>query len=91
MNKTDLVEHIAVQADITKASASRALDAALDGIKKQLRRGGVVSILGFGSFRVSRRAARTGRNPRTGEAIKIKATKVPKFTPGKTLKDALNQ
>jgi DNA-binding protein HU-beta len=76
VNKTELIEHIAKQADISKAAATRALEA--------------TSLVGFGTFAVSKRAARTGRNPRTGAAIKIKSAKVPKFRPGKALKDALN-
>ena len=70
--------------------AASALDAALSAVRKTLQKGGTVSLVGFGTFSVSKRAARTGRNPRTGEAIKIKAAKVPKFTAGKALKEALN-
>ena len=90
MNKTELVEHIAKHSDISKAAATRALESIVDAIKKTLKKGGTVSLVGFGSFSVGKRAARTGRNPRTGAAIKIKAAKVPKFRPGKTLKDHLN-
>jgi DNA-binding protein HU-beta len=90
MNKTDLIEHISKQADISKAAATRALDATLGAVKNTLKKGSNVSIVGFGTFSVGRRAARSGRNPRTGAAIKIKAAKVPKFRPGKALKDALN-
>lgn len=90
MNKTELIEHIAYNSDISKAAAARALEATVDAVRKQLKKGGTVQIIGFGTFAVTKRAARTGRNPRTGEAIKIKAAKVPKFTPGKALKDALN-
>lgn len=90
MNKTELVEHIAVQADISKAAATRALDSAIAAIQATLRKGDSVSLVGFGSFAVTKRPARKGRNPRTGEEIKIKAAKVPKFRPGKALKDALN-
>ncbi len=90
MNKTELVEHIAHQSDISKAAATRALESIVDAVKKTLKKGGTVSLVGFGSFSVGKRAARTGRNPRTGAAIKIKAAKVPKFRPGKTLKDHLN-
>jgi DNA-binding protein HU-beta len=89
MNKSDLIEHIAKQADISKAAATRALDAIVGGVKTTLKKNGSVTIVGFGTFAVSKRAARTGRNPRTGAAIKIKAAKVPKFKPGKALKDAL--
>mgnify|MGYP000508789138 FL=1 len=90
MNKTELVEHIAKHSDISKAAATRALESIVDAVKKTLKKGGTVSLVGFGSFSVGKRAARTGRNPRTGAAIKIKAAKVPKFRPGKTLKDHLN-
>jgi len=89
MNKSDLIEHIAKQADISKAAATRALDAIVAGVKTTLKKSGSVTIVGFGTFAVTKRAARTGRNPRTGAAIKIKAAKVPKFKPGKALKDAL--
>jgi DNA-binding protein HU-beta len=90
MNKTDLIEHIAKQADISKAAATRALEATLGAVKTTLKKGNSVSIVGFGTFAVGKRAARAGRNPRTGAAIKIKAARVPKFRPGKALKDALN-
>ena len=90
MNKTDLIEHIAKNADISKAAAGRALDALMSGVKSTLKKGGSVTLVGFGTFAVAKRAARTGRNPRTGEAIKIKAAKLPKFRPGKALNDALN-
>ena len=89
MNKSDLIEHIATQADISKAAATRALDAIVGGVKTTLKKNGSVAIAGFGTFTVTKRAARTGRNPRTGAAIKIKAAKVPKFKPGKALKDAI--
>ena len=90
MNKTELIEHIAEQADISKASASRALEATIGAITETLKAGDAVTLVGFGTFAVSVRAARTGRNPRTGDEIKIKEAKVPKFRPGKALKDALN-
>lgn len=90
MNKTELIEHIANNADMPKAAAARALEATIDAVKKTLKKGGTVSLVGFGTFAVGKRAARTGRNPRTGAAINIKAAKVPKFRPGKALKDALN-
>ncbi|WP_429280778.1 HU family DNA-binding protein [Paraburkholderia sp. GAS41] len=90
MNKTELIDHVAQQADISKAAAGRALDAVIDGVKGTLKKGGSVTLVGFGTFAVGKRTARTGRNPRTGAAIKIKAAKVPKFRPGKALKDALN-
>src|SRR5262245_55546523 len=90
VNKSELIEHIAKQADISKAAATRALEALIGGVKSTLKKSGNVSIVGFGTFAVSKRAARSGRNPRTGAAIKIKAAKVPKFRPGKALKDAVN-
>lgn len=90
MNKSDLVDAIAKSADISKAAATRALDATVDSIKKALKKGDTVSLVGFGTFKVGKRAARNGRNPRTGATIKIKAAKVPKFTAGKGLKDAVN-
>ncbi|MEI6734831.1 MAG: HU family DNA-binding protein [Comamonadaceae bacterium] len=90
MNKTELIEHIATKADISKAAANRALEAVIDAVKTTLKKGNDVSLVGFGTFAVTKRAARVGRNPRTGAAIKIKAAKIPKFRPGKALKDALN-
>lgn len=90
MNKTDLIEHIAKTADISKAASSRALDAIIGAVRTTLKKNGTVTLVGFGTFSVGKRAARIGRNPRTGEAIKIKAAKVPKFKPGKGLKDAVN-
>lgn len=90
MNKTELIDHIAKQADISKAAAGRALEAIVGGIRTSLRKGNSVTLVGFGTFAVGKRAARTGRNPRTGDSIKIKAAKVPKFRPGKALKDSLN-
>jgi len=90
VNKTELVEHIAGKSDISKAAASRALASIMDAVKKTLKKGDTVTLVGFGTFSVSKRAARTGRNPRTGAALKIKAAKVPRFKPGKGLKDALN-
>ena len=90
MNKTELIEHIAHNADLSKMGAARALEATLSAVRQTLKKGGTVSLVGFGTFSASKRAARTGRNPRSGEAIKIKAAKVPKFTPGKPFKDALN-
>jgi DNA-binding protein HU-beta len=89
VNKSELIEHIAKQADISKAAATRALEALIGGVKTTLKKGGSVSLVGFGTFTVTKRAARAGRNPRTGAAIKIKAAKVPKFRPGKGLKDAM--
>ena len=90
MNKTELIEHIAQTADLSKAAATRALESAIAAISASLKNGEPVSLVGFGTFDVGQRAARTGRNPRTGDEIKIAAAKVPKFRPGKALKDALN-
>ncbi len=90
VNKSELIDAIAESADISKAAAGRALDAAVDAVKDALKKGDMVTLVGFGSFYVGKRAARTGRNPRTGAAIKIKAAKVPKFRAGKALKDAVN-
>lgn len=90
MNKSELIEHIASQADISKAAAGRSLDAVIGAVKATLKKGRTVTLVGFGTFAVTTRAARTGRNPRTGEAIKIKKAKVPKFRPGKALKDFIN-
>lgn len=90
MNKSELIDAISKSADISKASAGKALDGTLTAIKATLKKGQSVTLVGFGTFKVGKRAARTGRNPRTGAAIKIKAAKVPKFSPGKALKDAVN-
>jgi DNA-binding protein HU-beta len=90
MNKSELIEHIAKQADISKAAAGRALESVVGGIKTTLKKNGSVTLVGFGTFSVGKRAARTGRNPQTGASIKIKAAKVPKFRAGKALKDAVN-
>ncbi|WP_290871511.1 HU family DNA-binding protein [Aquabacterium sp.] len=90
MNKSELIEHIAQQADISKAAAGRALEAVLGGVRSTLKKGGSVTLVGFGTFAVGTRAARSGRNPRTGDTIKIKKAKVPKFRPGKALKDFVN-
>ena len=90
MNKSELIEHIAADADISKAAAARALESAIDSITSALKKGDSVSLVGFGTFEVSKRAERSGRNPSTGAAITIKASSVPKFRPGKALKDALN-
>jgi len=90
VNKTELIEHVAKQADISKAAAGRALDSMVQAVKTTLKKGGTVTLVGFGTFAVTKRSARTGRNPRTGASIKIKSAKVPKFRPGKALKDAVN-
>lgn len=90
MNKTELIDFISANADMSKAAAARALESTIEAVKQTLGQGGSVSLVGFGTFAVGKRAARLGRNPRTGTSIKIKAAKVPKFRPGKALKDALN-
>jgi DNA-binding protein HU-beta len=90
VNKTELIEHIAAKSDISKAAATRALASIIEAVKRTLKKGDTVTLVGFGTFSVSKRAARVGRNPRTGAALKIKAAKVPRFKPGKGLKDALN-
>ncbi|MTI14634.1 HU family DNA-binding protein [Sansalvadorimonas verongulae] len=90
MNKSELVDAIAASADIPKASAGRALDAVIASITGALTSGDAVSLVGFGTFDVKDRAARTGRNPQTGQPIEIAASKVPSFKAGKSLKDAVN-
>ncbi len=89
LNKAALVEAIAGGAELSKAQAERALKSCLDAISTTLKKGGGVTLIGFGSFSVQRRKARKGKNPRTGEAIKIPARKVPKFSPGKGLRDTV--
>ncbi|MDP5053943.1 MAG: HU family DNA-binding protein [Congregibacter sp.] len=91
MNKSELIDAIASAADINKSDAGRALDAVVDSITDTLKRGDQVALVGFGTFSVKHRAARDGRNPQTGETIKIKASNVPGFKAGKALKDAVNQ
>jgi DNA-binding protein HU-beta len=90
MNKSDLINAIAKQADLSKAQAARAIDAYHETVKTAISKGDSVSVVGFGSFSVSERKAKTGRNPRTGAVLKIKAAKVPKFKAGKGLKDSVN-
>ncbi|ELR63735.1 DNA-binding protein HU-beta [Photobacterium marinum] len=90
VNKTQLVDKIAENADISKASAGRALDAFIDAVSETLKEGDQVSLVGFGTFSVRERSARTGRNPQTGEEIQIAAAKVPGFKAGKALKDSVN-
>ena len=85
-----MIDYIAESADISKAAAQRALDATVASIQNSLAKGGMVTLVGFGTFYVGDRAARSGRDPRTGNTIEIKAAKVPKFRAGKALKDALN-
>ncbi len=90
MNKTELIDAIAATSDLPKAQAGRFLDVFIDAVTQQLTKGDQVTVAGFGTFSVRARAERTGRNPQTGEAIKIKASKVPSFKAGKALKDAVN-
>jgi DNA-binding protein HU-beta len=90
MNKTELVDAMADAADISKAAAGRALDGMVDAITQALKDGDQVTIVGFGSFSVRERSARTGRNPQTGDTIQIKASRSPGFKAGKALKDAVN-
>ena len=89
MNKTELVEKIAAESEVSKASAKKMLESVMQTIGDSLASGENVSLVGFGSFSVNERAARTGRNPQTGKAIKIPAKKVVKFSPGKALKDKI--
>ncbi len=90
MNKAEMIEQIAQAAEISKSAAERAIDAMVVAVKSNLKKGNLVTLVGFGTFYVGKRAARTGRNPRTGAEIKIKAARVPKFRAGKALKDAVN-
>jgi DNA-binding protein HU-beta len=89
MTKADLVEKMAKDADIAKVAAGKALDSLIDAVTRTLKKGDKLALIGFGTFSVGKRKARTGRNPQTGAAIKIPARKVPRFSAGKTLKDAL--
>jgi DNA-binding protein HU-beta len=90
MNKTELIDAVASSADLSKADATRAVDAVVDNITETLRKGDAVTLVGFGTFEVRERAARSGRNPQTGETIQIKASKAPAFKAGKAFKDAVN-
>jgi len=90
MNKAELIEAVAGEANLSKADAGRAVDAVVDSISSALSKGQQVSVVGFGTFSVKHRAARSGRNPRTGETIQISASNVPGFKAGKALKDAVN-
>lgn len=90
MNKSDLIDAVAAKADLSKADATRAVDAVVDSITGALKRGDKVSLVGFGVFSVRKRAARQGRNPKTGQSITIPAGKTPGFKAGKALKDAVN-
>lgn len=91
MNKTQLVEAISKNADLSKKDAEAALNALTDTVTKALKKGDKIQLVGFGTFEVAKRAARTGRNPQTGAEMKIAASKAPKFKPGKALKDAVNK
>ena len=91
MNKTELVNAIAKEANLSKKDAEKAVKAFTDTVSKELKKKGKVQLIGFGTFEVAKRAARTGKNPQTGDAIKIPAATVPKFKPGKALKDAVNK
>ncbi|MGA7802168.1 MAG: HU family DNA-binding protein [Gammaproteobacteria bacterium] len=90
MNKSELIEAVANSADMSKATAARAVDAVLDSVTAALKSGDSVALVGFGTFEVRSRAARSGRNPKTGETITIQASKAPAFKAGKALKDAVN-
>ena len=90
MNKSELVETVASDAELSKADAARAVDSLVGTVEQTLRRGEDVSITGFGKFSVGNRAARTGRNPQTGETVRIKASKTPRFSAGASLKQAVN-
>jgi len=90
VNKSELIDAIAASADISKAAAGRALDAMIESVEGALKKGDSVALVGFGTFSVKERAARTGRNPQTGAPIEIAAAKIPSFKAGKALKDAVN-
>jgi len=90
VNKAELIELVGAKANLSKTDAGEAVEAVFKGIQDTLQKGDSVTLVGFGTFSVSERASRTGRNPRTGEAITIPASKSPKFKAGKALKDALN-
>ena len=91
MNKSELIDAIAKKADLSKAKSEEALNATLDAVTTALKKGDEVKLIGFGTFKVAKRAATTGRNPRTGQPIKIAASKQAKFVAGKALKDAVNK
>ena len=90
MNKADLIEQIAQAAEISKSAAERAVDAMVGAVKATLRKDEIVTLVGFGTFYAGKRAARVGRNPKTGAELKISAARMPKFRAGKALKDAIN-
>jgi DNA-binding protein HU-beta len=89
MTKSDIIDKMAKDAEISKSAAGKALDSFIESLKKTLKKGNKVTLVGFGTFSVGKRAARKGRNPRTGETIKIKASKTPRFKAGKAFKDAI--
>jgi len=90
MNKQELIAAVAAEANLTKAEANKAIDAFTEAVTQALKKGDSVGLIGFGTFKVSQRAARTGRNPQTGKELKIAARKAPGFSAGKALKDAVN-
>ena len=90
MNRTELISAMSEKSELTKVDTEKALKAFIDTVTEELKNGGKIQLVGFGSFEVAKRAARTGRNPKTGEAITIAASKSPKFKAGKALKDAVN-
>jgi len=90
VNKAEMIDEIAQGAEISKSAAERAIDALVGAVKSSLKKGDDVTLVGFGTFYASARAARTGRNPRTGATLQIAASRVPKFRAGKALKDAIN-
>nr|WP_317282934.1 HU family DNA-binding protein [uncultured Sellimonas sp.] len=91
MNKTELIAAVAEKAEVSKKDSEKALKAFIDVVTEELKNGGKVQLVGFGTFEVSERAAREGRNPQTGKTMKIEACKAPKFKAGKALKDAINE
>lgn len=91
MNKSELIDAVSSKTSLSKADSTRAVEAVFEAVTATLSKRGTVALIGFGTFTTSDRAARTGRNPRTGETIKIPATRVPKFKPGKSLKEAVNK
>lgn len=91
MTKQDLIDAISASAGLSKAAAARALNSTTDAVTASLKKGEAVTLIGFGTFKVSNRAARTGRNPQTGKELKIAARKAPVFTAGKALKEAVNK
>ncbi len=90
MNKSELISAVAQHAGLTKVQAKKAIDSYHEVVKQEIKAGNSIGVVGFGTFTTSERKARTGRNPQTGAELKIKAAKVPKFRPGKALKDSVN-